>query len=125
VADTTIPKVTLIAPPREGGTLSTRTFLPHRCHASIGVLGAVTVAAGASLPGSVAQGVAALPGSDGLVRIEHPTGFFDTRATAGPNGAPATAAVVRTVRKLFEGTVWPRPAGLADSTAIPALTARS
>ena len=128
VADTTIPKVTLIAPPREGGTLSTRTFIPHRCHASIGVLGAVTVATGASLPGSVAEGVAALPGPDGLVRIEHPTGFFDTRATTaadGANGAAATAAVVRTARKLFEGTVWPRPADLADSTAIPAFTARS
>ena len=125
VADTTIPKVTLIAPPREGGTLSTRTFIPHRCHASIGVLGAVTVATGASLPGSVAEGVAAPPGSDGLVRIEHPTGFFDTRVTTGTDGAAATAAVVRTARKLFEGTVWPRPADLAASTAIPALTARS
>jgi 4-oxalomesaconate tautomerase len=124
VTDTTIPKVTLIAPPREGGTLSTRTFIPHRCHASIGVLGAVTVATGASLPGSVAEGVAAAPGPGGLVRIEHPAGFFDTRVATGAGGA-ATAAVVRTARKLFEGTVWPRPADLAASTTIPALTARS
>ena len=124
VTDTTIPKVTLIAPPREGGMLTTRTFIPHRCHTSIGVLGAVTVATGASLPGSVAEGIAAAPGPDGLVRIEHPTGFFDTRVTTGPSGA-ATAAVVRTARKLFEGTVWPRPADLAASSTIPALTARS
>jgi len=125
VSDTTIPKVTLIAPPREGGTLATRTFIPHRCHASIGVLGAVTVATGASLPGSVAQGVADPPGPDGLVRLEHPTGFFDTRVTTGTSGAVATAAVVRTARKLFEGTVWPRPADLAAPTTTPALNARS
>jgi 4-oxalomesaconate tautomerase len=124
VSDTTIPKITLIAPPREGGTLATRTFIPHRCHTSIGVLGAVTVATGASLPGSVADGIAAAPSPDGLVRIEHPTGFFDTRVAAGPGGA-TTAAVVRTARKLFAGTAWPRPADLAVSPAIPALTARS
>lgn len=125
VTDTTIPKVTLIAPPREGGTLATRTFIPHRCHASIGVLGAITVATGASLPGSVAEGVAAPPGPDGLVRIEHPSGFFDTRVTPAGSGGVATAAVVRTARKLFEGTVWPRPTDLAASTTLPALTARS
>jgi 4-oxalomesaconate tautomerase len=104
VADTTVPKVTLIAPPREGGTISTRTFIPHRCHASIGVLGAVTVATGATLPGSVAEGVAAPPPPDGLVRIEHPSGHFDTRVAADGG-----TAVVRTARTLFEGVAWPRP----------------
>ena len=133
VTDTTIPKVTLIAAPRAGGTLTTRTFIPHRCHAAIGVLGAVTVATGAALPGSVAEGVADAPGPGGLVRIEHPTGFFDTRVTGAEPGDLAspgdarttTAAVVRTARKLFEGTVWPGPADRAASTTIPALTARS
>jgi 4-oxalomesaconate tautomerase len=133
VTDTTIPKVTLIAAPRAGGTLATRTFIPHRCHAAIGVLGAVTVATGAALPGSVAEGVADAPGPGGLVRIEHPTGFFDTRVTGANPGDRAssgdagttTAAVVRTARKLFEGTVWPGPADLAASTTFPALTARN
>ena len=42
-----------------GGDISTRTFIPHRCHEAIGVLGAVSVATAALLPGSPAASVAA------------------------------------------------------------------
>jgi 4-oxalomesaconate tautomerase len=100
----TVPKMTLVAPPREGGTLCTRTFIPHRCHPAIGVLGAVSVATAAGLPGSVAAEV--LSGDvhkAGLIRIEHPTGFFDTEVDAD-----AAVAVIRTARKLFDGLTWPR-----------------
>ncbi|HEY7644747.1 MAG TPA: 4-oxalomesaconate tautomerase, partial [Hyphomicrobiales bacterium] len=41
VAEKSVPKMTMVSPPRAGGTISTRTFIPHRCHSSIGVLGAV------------------------------------------------------------------------------------
>ena len=51
--------VTMVAPSRSGFALSTRTFIPHRCHTSIGVLGAASVAVAARLPGSVADGIAA------------------------------------------------------------------
>jgi 4-oxalomesaconate tautomerase len=44
VTKKTVPKMTLVAPPREGGAVSTRTFIPHRVHEAIGVLGAVSVA---------------------------------------------------------------------------------
>lgn len=44
VSQRTVPKMTLIAEPRHGGAISSRTFIPHRCHASIGVFGAVSVA---------------------------------------------------------------------------------
>lgn len=56
VSQRTVPKMTLIAEPRHGGAISSRTFIPHRCHASIGVFGAVSVASACLLPGSVAQG---------------------------------------------------------------------
>src|SRR4029077_11831716 len=56
-----VPKMTLIAPPRAGGHISTRTFIPHKCHAAIGVLGAVSVATAACMPGSVADGMASVP----------------------------------------------------------------
>ncbi|HET6215166.1 MAG TPA: 4-oxalomesaconate tautomerase [Micromonosporaceae bacterium] len=105
VADQTVPKMTLVAAPRDGGTVCTRTFIPHRCHTSIGVLGAVTVASAVMLSGSVAAEVADPVPPDGTVRLEHPTGFFDTRL--GEDGV----AVVRTARKLFDGVAWPRPAG--------------
>jgi 4-oxalomesaconate tautomerase len=104
VHDKTVPKVTIVSPPRHGGTVTTRTFIPHRVHNAIGVLGAVSVAAGV-----LANGTATAPG--GLVRTEHPTGTFDVRialAGSGPQTRVAGSAVVRTARKLSDGLVWPR-----------------
>lgn len=108
VAELTVPKVSLVSEATAGGTLSTRTFIPVRCHTSIGVLGAVTVATAAKIPGTVAHEVSSLGGD--AVRIEHPTGFFDCEiATAADDPTAVTrSAVIRTARKLFDGTVFPR-----------------
>jgi 4-oxalomesaconate tautomerase len=111
VAEATVPKLTLVSAPQEGGALATRTFIPHRCHQAIGVLGAVSVATAALLPGSVAAGLVDLaPGSE-IVRLEHPTGSFDAtvRLGSGPDPAILGAGIVRTARKLMDGTVFPRP----------------
>jgi 4-oxalomesaconate tautomerase len=108
VRDTTVPKISIVSPPRQGGTVTTRTFIPHRVHAAIGVLGAVSVAAGVRAPGTVAHSAAA--GS--VVRIEHPSGIFDVTVDLAGSGADTrvrASAVVRTARKLFDGHVWPRP----------------
>src|SRR5690606_17035018 len=51
-----VPKMCLIAPPRSGSGICTRTFIPHDCHSAVGVLGAVTVATACVLKGSVAEG---------------------------------------------------------------------
>ncbi|MFI2644425.1 4-oxalomesaconate tautomerase [Streptomyces sp. NPDC018610] len=109
----TVPKLTLLAPPSAGGAVMTRTFIPVRCHTSIGVLGAASVAAGLRVPGSVADGIAEPPAPGGRIRIEHPTGFLDieTDVDAGDGeGLPVArrTAVVRTARKIFDGTVFPR-----------------
>ncbi|MGA7438645.1 MAG: PrpF domain-containing protein, partial [Luteibacter sp.] len=53
-----VPKITLVSKPSHGGALGTRTFIPHDCHTSIGVLGAVTVATAAVMLGTVAAAVA-------------------------------------------------------------------
>ncbi|MCC8598135.1 4-oxalomesaconate tautomerase, partial [Xanthomonas vesicatoria] len=58
VGAATVPKMMLVAPPRNGGAISVRSFIPHRCHASIGVLGAVTVANACLLPESPAHALA-------------------------------------------------------------------
>lgn len=111
VTDTTIPKLTMVSPPAEGGHLSTRTFIPHRCHEAIGVLGAVSVATAALLPNSPANGLLAAP-ADATVRLEHPTGFFDaTVEVAADSDGHMTverAGIVRTARKLMDGIVFPR-----------------
>jgi 4-oxalomesaconate tautomerase len=110
VSALTVPKITLVSAPRSGGTLNTRTFIPVRCHTSIGVLGALTVAAATRIDGTVARTVATDTG--GTVRIEHPTGYFDcdiTVAAGEPPVAVDRSAVIRTARKLFDGTTFVGP----------------
>jgi 4-oxalomesaconate tautomerase len=110
VTTTTVPKLTLVSPPREGGALSTRTFIPHRCHQAIGVLGAVSVATAALFPGSPASSVARIRSGDDVVRLEHPTGSFDALVRLSTDGESRVlgAGIVRTARKLMDGLVFPR-----------------
>ncbi|WP_405945801.1 4-oxalomesaconate tautomerase [Streptomyces prunicolor] len=124
VEHTTIPKLSLLAPPTDGGAVMTRTFIPVRCHTSIGVLGAASVAAGLLVPGGVGEGIAEVPAQSDRIRIEHPSGFLDieTSVDAGSAGsAPVVrrTAVVRTARKIFDGTVFPRPADTAPTDTAP------
>ncbi|MDO0910036.1 4-oxalomesaconate tautomerase [Streptomyces sp. DT2A-34] len=123
VSDTTVPKLTLLALPRDGGAVTTRTFIPVRCHTSIGVLGAASVAAGLRLEGGVGADLAELPAHGDRVRIEHPTGFLDIESSLGTDsaGLPTArrTAVVRTARKIFDGTVFPRS---AEAAPLPAHT---
>ena len=112
VKDKSVPKMTMVAPPRAGGAIATRTFIPHRCHASIGVLGAVSVATACMLPDSPAGALAQVPaGEEKLVSVEHPIGETSVMMhVSTENGALkiTRAAVLRTARKLFEGRVFPR-----------------
>lgn len=105
VSQRTVPKMCLIAAPREGGALSTRTFIPHRCHASIGVFGAVSAASACLVEGSVAADLAQT--GDGDVRrlsVEHPTGEFTVELRL-QDGQLAGCGLVRTARLLFDGFV--------------------
>jgi len=110
VSRTTVPKLTLVSPPMAGGAISTRTFIPHRCHQAIGVLGAVSVATACRIPGSPAARSANLPSGSSVIRIEHPTGTFDAtvRLDSGPEPRVLGAGIIRTARKLMDGIVFPR-----------------
>jgi len=102
------PKMTLIAPPVNGGALTTRSFIPHVCHDAIGVLAAVTVATACVLDGSVTQGLAVMPGGlTQTVSVEHPTGEFSVELELDPaNPQNVTrAALLRTARLLMRGEV--------------------
>lgn len=110
VTDTTVPKLTMVSEPLNGGHLNTRTFIPHRCHQAIGVLGAVSVATAVLLPGAPSSEVRT-GGEDGVVTLEHPTGTFDAAvAVALSDGEIAVerAGIIRTARKLMDGHVYPR-----------------
>ena len=102
-----VPKMTLVSPARSGGTVSTRTFIPHACHAAIGVLGAVSVASACLLPEGPAARIANVPpGMRKSLSIEHPTGEFTVLASLDTDGEVASAGVLRTARKLFDGVVF-------------------
>ncbi|MDB5869740.1 MAG: methylitaconate delta2-delta3-isomerase [Polaromonas sp.] len=108
VTKKTYPKMTLIAPPKDGGSLTTRSFIPHVCHDAIGVLAAVTVGTACVLGGSVAQGIAVMqPGNLKTVSVEHPTGEFSVELGIDPaNPQNVTrAALLRTARLIMRGEV--------------------
>jgi 4-oxalomesaconate tautomerase len=107
VSDKTVPKMTMVSEPQESGVISTRTFIPHRCHASIGVLGAVSVATACALEGSPAVSLARLPeGSSKRMPIEHPIGASTILVEMDKSGEVESAAVLLTARKLFDGLVF-------------------
>ncbi len=108
VSKKTYPKMCLIAPPKDGGSISTRCFIPHVCHDAIGVLAAVTVGTACVLEGSVAAEVARLPaGNSKAVSVEHPTGEFTVELEIDPNDPQnvTRAALLRTARLLMRGEV--------------------
>jgi 4-oxalomesaconate tautomerase len=116
VARKTVPKMSLVSAPRAGGVVLTRTFIPHRVHDAIGVLGAVSVATAVVAPGSVANRVAvrsAAPrGTTELLDIEHPTGFFTVAMQVTAEGGSVRverSALLRTARKLMRGEVFVPP----------------
>ncbi len=113
------PKMTLVAAPVAGGSVATRSFIPHVCHDAIGVLAAVTVATACVLKGSVCDGLAVMAGgSPQTVSVEHPTGEFSLSLVTDPlNPQNVTqAALLRTARLIMRGevmvpaSVWAGPA---------------
>jgi len=120
VATKTVPKMSLISAALKGGVLNTRTFIPHRVHESIGVLGSVSIATACMLPGTLAQEYLRKPvvGPLQQLEIEHPSGSFkveievDTEADTETKSATTDgvvvkrAALLRTARLLMRGEVY-------------------
>lgn len=113
VKEKSVPKITMVSAATNGGAISTRTFIPHRCHASIGVLGAVSVATAAVLKGSPANEVAKFePSARMTLDVEHPIGAMTVILDQEKNGDVGSAAILRTARKLFDGQVFAHSNGL-------------
>ena len=107
VTAASVPKMTLVSAPRAGGAISTRSFIPHRVHASVGVFAAVSVATACLLPDSPAAALAVIP-PDGRFAIEHPTGAAEVFLDIGADGQVRGAGSIRTARQLMDGRVFPR-----------------
>lgn len=107
VANKSVPKMMLVAPPRNGGAVTVRSFIPHRAHASVGVLGAVSVATACLVEGSPAAEVAYIPpGTRKTLSVEHPTGEMSCVLETDEAGEVQSAALLRTARKLMDGVVF-------------------
>jgi 4-oxalomesaconate tautomerase len=112
VSGSSVPKTTLVASPRRGGVICTRTFIPLHPHTSIGVLGAVTVATALLIDGAVGHDLADLPEPGRPLSVEHATGTLEVDVDLDTTVTPPRvrrSSIVRTARKLFDGTVFPRP----------------
>lgn len=107
VRDKSVPKMTLVAPPRHGGAVTVRSFIPHRAHATIGVLGAVSVATACLIEGTPAYDVPQIPeGTRKTLSVEHPTGEMSCVLEVDAGGNVTSAALLRTARKMMDGVVF-------------------
>lgn len=110
VTEKSVPKMMLVAPPQNGGAIAVRSLIPHRVHASIGVLGAVSVATACLIEGSTAAALAALPrvsaGTTLTLGVEHPTGVTECIVSLDDEGGPVGAGMLRTARKLMDGEIF-------------------
>lgn len=107
VTEKSVPKMMLVAAPQEGGAIAVRSLIPHRVHASIGVLGAVSVATACLIPDSPAAKVAKVPqGRQLTLGVEHPSGVTECVVTLDEAGQPIEAGMLRTARKLMDGEIF-------------------
>ena len=106
VTEASVPKMVLVSQPNAGGAISTRSFIPHRVHASIGAFAAITVATATRLKAGPAAALASQP-EGGVYHIEHPTGSMEVFLDLDGEGNVKGAGSIRTARKLFDGRVFP------------------
>jgi 2-methylaconitate cis-trans-isomerase PrpF len=109
VSKSVVPKMALLSKPRNGGVIASRFFVPETCHKAHPVTGTVCIASACAIPGTVAARIAPLPPApQGMIRIEHPQGLIiidlDVDFTGGRQEL-RRAALVRTARRIFEGSV--------------------
>jgi 2-methylaconitate cis-trans-isomerase PrpF len=119
VSQSVAPKFGLLAPARQGGSVSIRYFMPWNCHPSMAVTGALCVAACLLTPQTVASDLlCSQPTSPATITLEHPSGSIDVRFEFEHKAGvfnPVSAGLIRTARKLAQGHVfapariWPGP----------------
>lgn len=124
VADKVIPKIGLIAPPRSGGAITSRYFVPHDCHAAHAVTGGICIATCAVMRGTVADGISVVRRtSPDVIVIEHPMGRMEIELSVDGFDADMRfdyGGTIRTARKLFAGHVFvPARIFASHATATP------
>lgn len=107
VREKSVPKIMLVAPPRDGGAVTVRSFIPHTAHASVGVLGAVSVATACLIEGSSVAEIADIPaGRRKTLSVEHPIGELSCQLELNAQDQVISVALLRTTRKLMDGLIF-------------------
>jgi len=105
VRDASVPKMMLVSAPLRGGAINTRSFIPNRVHASVGVFAAISAATACLMPESPAAQLASIP-ADGRFHVEHPSGSSEVMLDIAPDRTVRGAGSLRTARKLMDGRVF-------------------
>lgn len=105
VSGSVTPKVAILSPARNGGTLTSRYLMPWKAHSSHAVTGALCLAAASTLAGSIPALVGGLADAHGaMVHIEHPEGTLSVELST--DDGVLRGSIVRTARKLFAGDLF-------------------
>lgn len=102
VSDSVVPKVGLLGR-HDTATLAVRYLTPHEAHKTLAVTGGIAIATAARIAGTVAHGVARAHA--GPVQAAHPSGVLDIALELAGDSDVAWAGVLRTARRIFEGTL--------------------
>lgn len=116
VADAVVPKPVIVSAGDDGDSITSRYFTPRRCHASHAVTGAIGIATAFSLPGTVASAPSIGAGVKN-VAVLHPQGRIDVEVVVEMDGDEprvSRAALIRTARKILEGTLHLPPYVFSD-----------
>ncbi|MEO3990120.1 4-oxalomesaconate tautomerase [Pseudocitrobacter cyperus] len=106
VTNMVIPKPVLISPAQHDGTLNVRYFMPHNCHKSLAITGAIGLASASVIPDTIVNELTQLSGY-GLIKVEHPSGSIAVNlSNEGAEPENIRASVIRTARKILSGTVY-------------------
>jgi 2-methylaconitate cis-trans-isomerase PrpF len=100
-----IPKPVLIAPAQRDGTLAVRYFMPHDCHPALATTGAVGIAIATVTPGTIAATISGISSTTTRIKLEHPSGAIEVGLDWRKGPDQPVAGVIRTARRLFEGSV--------------------
>ena len=118
VAESVVPKVGILAPPKHGGVVYSCYLTPHHVHSSHAVTGAICVACCVSINATIAHGIThslvgpVTPYAAHVIkafRIEHPSGAIDVRLHTEGNGEELIIPcvnIVLTARKIMVGCLF-------------------
>jgi len=111
VTNKVVPKITIVSKAKNGGNINTRTFIPHVCHSSIGVLGAVSVASACLYEDCITNNVFENSNkSNRIISVEHPSGEFSVELTCDEINNELIikkAGLLRTARLISKGEAYP------------------